>query len=217
MTRLVRALALVWALALTAACVTPVAEVAPPAGGPTLTIWVVDHGWHTAIAVRRIDVDAKVWPAVEDFPAATLLETAWGEREFYTTPNPSTWMAIRAALGSSESVLHVAGLDVPATETFPRSQVVALPVARPGLDALIRFVADEHRRDSDGRLVRVQPGLYARSWFYAARSRYSLSHTCNTWVARALQVAGLPVTPSGVVTASGVMEQLAKIRLPNPP
>jgi uncharacterized protein (TIGR02117 family) len=177
-----------------------------------VAVWVIDHGWHTAIVVRRSDVDPSLWPAVEDFPTATLLETAWGEREFYMAENPTTWMAISAAFGTSESVLHVAGLDAPVADALPRSRVVELSLTRQGFDALTRFVAEEHRRDRDGGLVRLQPGLYGRSWFYAARSRYSLSNTCNTWVARALQTAGLPVTPSGVITAGHVMQQLTTTR-----
>ena len=74
--------------------------------------------------------------------------------------------------------------------------------------ALTRFIADEHERDADGRAIRLQPGLYGASWFYAGRSPYSLSNTCNTWIARALETAGLPVTASGVMTAGDVMRQL---------
>jgi uncharacterized protein (TIGR02117 family) len=180
----------------------------PPPGEPGLSLWVLDHGWHTAIVLRRADVDPALWPEVDDVPWATFIEVAWGDREFYMATPATTWMAIRAAFGTGRSVLHVVGFDAPIGAAFPRSAIVERRLSRPGLEALTRFVADEHERDGSGRAVRLQPGLYGTSWFYAARSRYSLRNTCNTWIARALQTAGLPVTPDGVVTAGSVMRQL---------
>jgi len=200
---------LVLAIVLAAACAAPVAELTPsPGDEPAVSVWVIDHGWHTAIVVRRADVDRVVWPEIDDFPTATSVEIAWGEREFYTATPATAWMALKAALVAGESVLHVVGLDAPIASYFPRSEVVELRVSRRGFETLIRFVSGEHERDAAGRSIRLQRGLYGPSWFYAARNTYTLFNTCNTWIARALQTAGLPVTPSGVVTAGGVMQQV---------
>ena len=206
---LTRIASLVSAILLAAACAAPVAELAPPTTAESaLSVWVLDHGWHTAIVVRRADVDRALWPEVDDVPGATFVEIAWGDREFYMATPATAWMALKAALGAGESVLHVVGLDAPIATYFPRSEMVELRVSRRGFEALMRFVSDEHERDAGGRSVRLRPGLHGASWFYAARSRYSLFDTCNTWIARALERAGLPVTASGVITAGGVMQQL---------
>ena len=199
------------AILLAAACVTSRPAVVPPPPDELLvSLWVLDHGWHTAIALRRADVDRTLWPEVEDFPEATFIEVAWGDREFYMATPATAWMALKAAFGTGASVLHVVGFDSPIATAFAQSDVVELRVSREGLDALTRFVADEHQRGPEGRAVRLQRGLYGDGWFYAARGRYALSHTCNTWVARALATAGLPVSSSGVVTAGDVMRQLTR-------
>lgn len=204
-----RGAVLILAWAMVAACVAPVTDrSAPAAVEPAVDLWVLDHGWHTAIVLRRAEVDPASWPVVDDFPAAAFLEVAWGDRDFYTATPATAWMAIKAAVGSGPSVLHVVGFEAPIAAAFPRSDIVALRISRPGLEALARFIAGEHELDARGRAVPLQRGLYGTSWFYAARSRYSLRHTCNTWIARALQTAGLPVTASGVVTAGGVMRQI---------
>lgn len=200
---------LVLALALAAACAAPVADLARlTVGEPAVSVWVIDHGWHTAIVVPRADVDRALWPEIDDVPTAAFVEIAWGDREFYMATPATAWMAIKAALMAGESVLHVVGLDAPIATHFPQSEIVELHVTRRGFEALTRFVADEHERDAGGRPVRLQRGLYGSSWFYVARSKYSLFNTCNTWVARALQTAGLPVTPSGAITAGAVMRQV---------
>jgi uncharacterized protein (TIGR02117 family) len=202
---------LVVAIVLAAACAAPVADLAPSLDNePAVSVWVLDHGWHTAIVVRRADVDRALWPEVDDVPTATFVEIAWGDREFYMATPATAWMAITAALRAGEGVLHVVGLSAPIAAVFPQSEIVELRVSRRGFDALMRFVAGEHERDAGGRSTRLQRGLYGPSWFYAARSTYSLFNTCNTWVARALQSAGLPVSPSGVITAGGVMLQVRR-------
>lgn len=175
---------------------------------PAVTLWVVDHGWHVAIVVRRADVDRALWPELDDLPAATFVEIAWGHREFYMTRPATAWMAVKAAVGSGASVLHLVAFDTPVAAMFPTHAIVELRASRAGFAELTRLVSAEHQRDAEGRPVRLGPGLYGEGTFYAARGRYSLANTCNTWVARALQAAGLPVTPSGVVTAGGVMRQL---------
>ena len=181
----------------------------PPAGGePTVTAWVLDHGWHTAIVARRSDVDRAFWPEVDDFPDAVFVEVAWGDREFYMAPTGSSGLAVKAALWAAGSVLHVVGFSTPIATYFSQSQVVELRLSRRGFDALTRFIHGEYQRDRENRPVRLERGLYGTSWFYAARSRYHLFNTCNTWVARALSTAGLAVTSVGVITAGEVMRQI---------
>ncbi|PYM95386.1 MAG: DUF2459 domain-containing protein [Candidatus Rokuibacteriota bacterium] len=202
------AAALVGAIVLAAGCLAPVADPDPRSGDePAVTISVLNHGWHTAIVVRRADVDRALWPDLDDFPTAMFVEVAWGDRDFYMTTPATAWMAIRAAFLAEGSVLHVVGFDGPIADNVGRSEVVELRLTRRGFDAMSRFVSAEYQRDRNGQALRLQQGLYGSSWFYAARDRYHVFNTCNTWVARALRAAGLPVTPAGTITAAGVMRQ----------
>jgi len=203
-----RVAGLLAAVALAAGCAAPVAgREPPPSGGSAPTVLVVDYGWHAAIVVRREDVDPTIWPEVRDFPDAALVEVAWGDRDFYMAEKATGWLAVKAALFTSGSVLHVAGFAESALASLPADAVVELGVSRPGFDAMTRFIHDEYQRAGEGRAVPLAPGLSGPSWFYAARSRYHLFNTCNTWVARALQQAGLRVTPAGTLTAGAVMHQ----------
>jgi uncharacterized protein (TIGR02117 family) len=190
---------------LAARCAAPGLDPTRATVEPSLAVWIVDHGWHTAVVVRRVDVDPAIWPEVREVPDAVLVEIAWGDREFYMASNPTGWLAVKAAFFTVGSVLHVAGLGA----GVPPS-AVELRVSRGGFDAMTRFIHDEYARDDEGRPGRLGPGLYGASWFYVARGRYHLFNTCNTWVARALREAGLDVTPAGTVTAGSVMEQVRR-------
>src|SRR2546428_10620415 len=69
------------------------------------TIRVIDHGWHTAIVVRRGAVDTTVWPEVDDFPDAAFVEDAWGDRDSHMADRRTAWLAVQPAVlptGSSD-------------------------------------------------------------------------------------------------------------------
>ena len=53
-------------------------------------------------------------------------------------------------------------------------------------------------------------GLYPDSLFYNARGAFHLFNTCNTWTARKLKQGGVAISPSGVVTADGLMRRLRR-------
>jgi len=72
-------------------------------------------------------------------------------------------------------------------------------------------------QETAGGIIVLGGGQYASSRFYAAREKYSLLRTCNTWTARALREAGLPIEPLQVVTAAGLMDELRKLMQREPP
>ena len=53
----------------------------------------------------------------------------------------------------------------------------------------------------------TQPGIYGKSYFYAANGYYYLTNTCNRWTAQMLAAAGLPMAPL-TLTAGGVIRQV---------
>jgi uncharacterized protein (TIGR02117 family) len=198
---------------LLAGCSLATTGESPPAekSEPAVTVWVLDHGWHTAIVARRSDVTRALWPEVDDFPEAQFVEVAWGDREFYMAPSPTAWLLVRAAFLSSRSVLHVVGFSTPVAVNFSESAAVELRLSRQGFDAMTRLIHEEYQRDLDDRPVRLERGLYGTSWFYAARGRYHVLNTCNTWVLRMLERAGLAVAPAGVIAAGQAMRQVRRV------
>lgn len=201
----------VWLLALATlagACSGPVESRYPPRGDDAgYPVWVVDHGWHTGLVIRRDDVPATLWPERDDFPGAAYLEVGWGERDFYQAPEGTFWLGLKAALWPNDSVLHVAGLGAPPATYFAGRDVLEVTLSAPGLRALASFIAKAHARTPDGRAMALGPGLYGVSRFYLGRERYVLT-TCNVWTARALRAGGFPITPGLALTAGNVMAQV---------
>lgn len=170
-------------------------------------IHVVDHGWHTGIVIRRGDIPPGLWPEQRQAPPGEYLEVGWGQRDFYKTREPSLLMALRAALWPGPSALHLVGFNGPVEANFPNSEIIALQIDLAAMARLVNYIADAYAQGADGKIIRLGPGLYGDSRFFAARETFHLFRTCNVWTGRALRRAGCPV--SAGITAGNVMAHAA--------
>lgn len=184
----------------------PPNAVPPSASAPAAaSIYLVRHGGHTGIVLRRADVPAGLWPELRDFPDAESLEVGWGDEDFYRTPSPDPWMVFKAAFLPSASVLHVVGVRGDVAAYFGANEIVEIALTRAGVDGLARYIHDAHLRPGAGAAPPLGPGNYGDSRFYPGRETFHLFRTCNVWTAGALRAAGLPVRDA--VTAEGLMAQ----------
>lgn len=172
------------------------------------TVQVVDHGRHAGLVVAREDLVAAVPALAGSLPAGDQVEIGWGDARYYPSPDPGIGLALRAALWPTASVLHVAVLPQPPARYFAGAEVLAVDLGESGHRALLDFIADTFERDAAGGVQRVGPALYGQGGFYAATGRFHLFNTCNTWIARGLERAGVPVSAGGVVTADDLLSRL---------
>jgi uncharacterized protein (TIGR02117 family) len=205
----------VLALALAGAgCGVPAARPAPDPAEHR--VWVVHHGHHSGIVVRAADVASHAWPARRDFPDAEFLEIGWGDRAYYMAQSPGIWLGLRALLTPTPAVLHVAAFNGPPERTFVAAGIVEVALTSSGFAALVSAVRESHERVAvvDGNATRqdwpapLGRGLYGSSRFYASRDRFHLFRTCNVWTAGVLAAAGVPLRPTGALTADSLFAQL---------
>jgi uncharacterized protein (TIGR02117 family) len=179
-----------------------------PAPAAERTVYLVNVGWHVGIALPVDNTLRRAMPEVAAFPGARFIEIGWGDRAFYQAENPGGLMALKAALTSTDAVIHLHGFTRPVAERFSRSEVLALTLSDREFAALFGYIhASFERAGADGASVMMGPGLYGgASQFYKATGEFHLMRTCNTWVAEAMAAAGLDLEPDGIITAGGVMD-----------
>ena len=195
-----------WLLLLAARCHLPRQTVTPTADS-TSAIYLVRHGWHAGIAVRRADVPAGAWPVLEDFPDARYLEVGWGEVRYYPGDTRGVWGAFRAGAWPTGSVLHVVPMSGAVQSAFPQNTIVRLPVGPSEMEALIRYVAESFSVDDQGDALPAAPGYYAGSRFYTSGLPYHVFNNCNHWAAGALEAAGCDTSPRWTLTVGRVVAQ----------
>jgi hypothetical protein len=83
-----------------------------------------------------------------------------------------------------------------------------VPISRDRFHRLTEFLSRQFDRLQPGARATSAPGLTPNARFYAATGKFSILRTCNTWVAEALEYAGLPVTSGFVVTAANLASRV---------
>jgi uncharacterized protein (TIGR02117 family) len=194
---------------LTFACSNPTAEVHFRGEEKLVrTVFIVHDAWHAAIVIKKGDIPAVVLPELRDFPSAEYLEFSWGDRDYFPAPDSGLGVALKAAFWSSGSILHVVGFKDAVQNAYPSAEIIEIPLSEEGFQRLVKFISDTFSRPRPPAPAEARPGLFSNSRFYAAKGKFSLFRTCNTWVAEALSAAGLPIRPSHVITAGNLSDQL---------
>ena len=180
-----------------------------PVGEAAVWIYVVNHGWHTGLVVRRADIPSGFIPESEDFPQADYLELGWGDWDYYQTRDPGLWLTLKAGLWPTASVLHVVGIQTAVTERFAGYEVIRLDVARAGFARLVAYLHHSFLRIGTVKARPLRSDWEPNSFFYPASGKFHLLNTCNSWAARGLEAAGYPIGMFEPVTADQLM---AKVR-----
>jgi uncharacterized protein (TIGR02117 family) len=174
------------------------------------TVYVVNHGLHTGIIVKRADIPAALWPETDDFPKGDYIEFGWGDERFYQAERITIGMKLRAVFLPTSVVLHVVGMPTQPAEFYRGGEILEIDLSGQGFKNLIHFIHESYARDSHGKSVAIGKGLQENSLFYEAEGIYFALNTCNNWVAKALRSSGFPITPLYAQTSGNVIYQVGK-------
>ena len=181
-----------------------------PPGLQVATAFVIDRGWHTDIGIGVEDMHGPLTTIEQSFPGVRDLVFGFGDRA-YLLARHRMMLDMVGALFPGPGAMLVTALRAPPADAFGADHTVGLPLSRAQLDRLTGFIWDGLRKDSRGLPLVIADGPYPGSIFYASLATYDVAYTCNTWTADALHVAGLPVSPDGVVFASQLMRRVRSV------
>jgi uncharacterized protein (TIGR02117 family) len=195
------------------ACVGPI-EKPGPAGAEesVVPIYLVNQGWHTDLVIPQANVPKGIWPESEAF-AADYLVIGWGDRDFYQSPDSGVWMALKAALWPTPSVLHITQFNGPVATHYPVGEIIELKPSAGAFRNLCRYIHDSYQRVG-GRAVPLAQDFYPSSRFYPAQGSFHLFRTCNAWAASALRAAGFPISPMSALFSSSLMSEVRALGTP---
>ncbi|MBI4005785.1 MAG: DUF2459 domain-containing protein [Gammaproteobacteria bacterium] len=176
----------------------------------TRTFYIIGHGWHTGIAVHREDLEEYVLSLENDSGNGDYIEIGWGDEQFYQAKKVTAGLVLQAILWPTPTVLHVVDLTDSPQRNFPGSVVMEISVPQTGYEKLLAYISESFARTNDNNITSLGPGLYGESRFYRANGVFHAFNTCNTWVIRAIERTGYPVTNVSAVTAEDVLSQLQR-------
>ncbi len=197
-----------------------------PGGTEARAVWVIDHGWHSGIALRASDLRAaavaigrenpdaahRLRSLAAEWPDAPWLEIGWGDRAVYletpTLEDLDLGDAAAAILWPTPSVLQVVPLWAPPDHAFARAGRVRLPLTDDGITRLAARLAETLGPGPRTRRPRIAPSLYGQGAFFEAAFGYHGLRTCNHWVSGVLRAAGVPSSWIASATSTGLLAEL---------
>jgi Protein of unknown function (DUF2459) len=186
-------------------------------------IYVARRGWHIDIGFATADLQAPLNSTESDFPGATHIFFGFGDKRYLLATHRNAPVLL-AALWPGSAMILATGLAAPPAQAFGAPFVVAVRVSPAQAIAAQQYVWEtldkaapvagpaSSATASVAPIPRLSAGPYRGSLFYAARSRYSALHTCNTWAAEVLKAAGLPVHSTAVLFSGQLWSQVKRLK-----
>ena len=186
-------------------------------GEPGVTLYLLDNGFHTDLAVPRaalMEGGGALAEAMAGLAPGDWVLVGWGDATFYVDQSPIPGrLAVGARAFFKPGNASVVMLDPEARDPVRRFDAAdrqALRLSSAGMAALRARIEASLALDAAGRpiLASARPGDDAR--FFKSRETFWIGHLCNHWTAELLSAAGLPVRPFRAVTSGEVMRTAAR-------
>ncbi|MBD3617438.1 MAG: DUF2459 domain-containing protein [Gracilimonas sp.] len=189
-------------------CLRPVTDLYPEEKEQRpVPAYVVDHGWHTAIAFEGEYLREKI-PEHKALPETEFLMIGWGDNKYYQAEQATVGLFLRAAFWPTGSVMHVVGFDEGVESHFAGNEIVMVHLSERGMEQMACYIEGRFHEGEGEKLEYVAAGLYPNSAFFKAKDLYFFPKTSNKWTARVLRKSGFPITPFYALTASNVIRQV---------
>lgn len=172
-----------------------------PAGPNGVTVYVINNGFHTDIAVPAEAVRSGRGAMVEAAAMAgphRWLVYGWGDAGFFTARGVSLARVIdglRALfMVGNPSVIRIYGVDRAPDDLYGKSVAVPVVLSAEGFAAMERHIGASMalRHGRPMLAIDENDGFY----FFASVEHFSAVRVCNNWTSDQLSAAGLPMTPA---------------------
>jgi uncharacterized protein (TIGR02117 family) len=170
-----------------------------PVSDDTVTVYVIDNGFHTDIAIPANEIPAGSLLAEATRPAGNTpwLVIGWGDAGFYTAKGFSAARALdglRALFWiDNPSVIRVFGVQGDPGALYDARTALPVTLSRAGLAAMLAHMQASFVEKAGHPAVYPVPG--ATDAFYDSNEHFSIARDCNNWTADQLNAAGLPTAP----------------------
>ena len=183
----------------------------PPPPDAGVTVHLLNNGFHTDIAVPRAALEAGGGPLAEASrsvgPGDWVL-IGWGDAKFFVDTSPMEDRVpdgLRAFFrpGNASVVMLDPETGDPSRRFAPGSRrtLILSPEAFAGLRGRVEDSLSLVEGRARLSTAREDDGAH----FFASREHFWIGHLCNSWTARVLNSAGLPVRPLRSATAGEVI------------
>ncbi len=168
-------------------------------------MFVSRRGWHIDVGFAADEL-GELQSVRDELPSARFISFGFGDR-YYLLHRNASFPGVFAALWPGRGLVLITALQDAPQRAFGAKNVAAVRISAAQARALQQFI----RASLQTPAQKVADGPYPDAAFLASTVSYSAINTCNTWAAKALAAAGLPVSSRGVVFAGQLWRQVQRI------
>ena len=175
------------------------ASLYPPAPADAVTVYLVDNGYHTDLALPR----AALAGHRSGLAAGQASQRPWvligfGDARYFMDSGMSAGRALDG-LGALLGMGHQAAIRFDGLPDAPdkvyAGGVRPIRISKAGLAQTILRIDRALSAAADGGPVQIMAPHEPQSAYFRSPERFSLAHLCNHWTGELLSAAGLPTTP----------------------
>jgi uncharacterized protein (TIGR02117 family) len=173
------------------------------------TVYIINNNIHSGIVIPVNNESLKGITALYYFKDFQFVDFGWGEETDYQDIEENYWHDVKAVIMSNPSVTRVQGYRSVDDLFVDQSDfTVKLSLSKDQFTKLIYFIDGSFTKDAANGLIITSKRYSGEVIFFRSPYRYHLFNTCNTWVAKALQSCGLPLSPFFVITAGQLYNKI---------
>jgi uncharacterized protein (TIGR02117 family) len=177
-----------------------------------VTVYLLDNGFHTDLAVPRAALMQGGGPLAEataGLAPGDWILIGWGDAVFYVDRSAVSGRLADGARAlfrpGNASVVMLDPQAMDPTRRFRAEDRQAVRLSPAGMAALHARIEASLSTDATGRPITATAHPDDDARFFESREIFWVGHLCNHWTAELLSAAGLPIRPFRAVTSGEVM------------
>ena len=187
-------------------------------GQPKVTLYLVNNGYHTNLAIPRERILQHGGPAAEalaSLPPEPWVLAGFGDAVFYKERGAGLkrfGSALRAMFApGNRSLINMEVLEAAPPRLFEARHIAPVTLSEPGFEKLADEL-DESFKLANGRVIDAGPGIEepGKSRFFEGSLSFSIKRICNHWVGNLLGEAGVPIRPVAATHPRGLMRDVTR-------
>lgn len=194
-------------------------------GQPAVTLYLVNNGYHTNLAIPRALIMQHGGPAaqaLETLPPQPWVLAGFGDAAFYKGRGAGLQRfgsALRAMFApGNPSLINLEVLEAAPPRLFEARYIAPVRLSQPGFEKLADEL-DESFKLENGRVIDAGPGIEepGTSRFFEGSLSFSIKRICNHWIGNLLGEAGVPIRPVAATHPRGLMRDVTRGQPPADP
>ncbi|NWF51404.1 MAG: DUF2459 domain-containing protein [Ignavibacteriaceae bacterium] len=171
-------------------------------------IFIVKQRWHTGFVFKAEQLNNLIWQSSAQLKNYRIIDVGWGDQDFYQYPGFDFGLAFKALFLPTPSTLRVEGFYMNMEDYKNYCDIVVMiKLSEVQLNKIFEFIQSTYVLDDNSNPVLLSQSEDGSINFYKAKGSYHLFNTCNSWIAKGLKQAGLPISDD-ITIAGQLFNQL---------